>query len=214
MRQNGKFQAPVAAVYDRRKFGFQTLVCFVVAITWSGVAFCGEIHKAAKAGDVEKVKAILKASPDVMNEKDEDVFTPLHIAAAFDFVEVAKVLLAQGADLEAKNFTGQTPLHMAVKAGHEEMVKLLLDKKADVHAKDKAGATPLHYAVVKSKSLIELLLSCKANVNSRSDAGETPLAQGIRTLETPSGLGDQVKKSEIERLKTNLEFLRKHGAKE
>ena len=36
----------------------------LVALAWSSLAFCGEIHNAAKSGDLEKVKTLLKANPD------------------------------------------------------------------------------------------------------------------------------------------------------
>ena len=40
-----------------------TRVMLVVLLTlvWSSLAFCGEIHDAAESGDLEKVKALLKA---------------------------------------------------------------------------------------------------------------------------------------------------------
>ena len=40
-----------------------------------------EIHDAAKSGDVEKVKALLKDNPDLVISQDDIGFTPLHYAA-------------------------------------------------------------------------------------------------------------------------------------
>lgn len=37
----------------------------VVALAWRSPAFCGEIHDAARLGDLVKVKALLKANPDL-----------------------------------------------------------------------------------------------------------------------------------------------------
>ena len=54
----------------------------LVALVWSCLAFCGEIHDAAEDGDLEKVKALLKANPDLVNSKDTNGMTPLHFAAA------------------------------------------------------------------------------------------------------------------------------------
>ena len=50
----------------------------LVALAWSSLAFCGEIHDAAKDGDLEKVKALLKDNPDLVFSKDNDGATPLH----------------------------------------------------------------------------------------------------------------------------------------
>jgi len=34
-------------------------------LAWSTLAFCGEIHDAARAGDLKKVEALLKGNPDL-----------------------------------------------------------------------------------------------------------------------------------------------------
>ena len=50
-------------------------VCLVVSVL-IGVAGCsknGAIHDAAKGGDLEKVKALLKAHPDLISSKDTTV---------------------------------------------------------------------------------------------------------------------------------------------
>jgi len=54
------------------------------------------IHDAVGEENIEEVKQHLSAGTDV-NEKDEDGNTPLRYAA---YKEVAKLLIAKGADLE------------------------------------------------------------------------------------------------------------------
>jgi len=56
------------------------LILFVLA--WSNLAFCGEIHDAAKVGDLEKVKALLKDNPELVSNRDTNFlnYTPLHYA--------------------------------------------------------------------------------------------------------------------------------------
>jgi len=51
--------------------------------------------------------------------------TPLSIAAEQGQVEVARVLLGRGADVEAAERNGYTPLTRAIWRGHEEIVALL-----------------------------------------------------------------------------------------
>ena len=53
----------------------------LVALAWSSLAFGGEIHDAAAAGDLERVKALLKDNPDLVFSKDSGGQTPLHGAA-------------------------------------------------------------------------------------------------------------------------------------
>jgi hypothetical protein len=135
----------------------------LAALVWSSLAFCGEIHDAAQSGDLEKVKALLKANPELVFSKDDGGHTPLHFAAAQDHKDVVELLLASKAEVNAKNVVGLTPLHCAASQGHKDIVKLLLANKADVYAKDVEGDTPLHYAASqKNKNVVELLLVNKA----------------------------------------------------
>ena len=58
-------------------------------------------------------------------------YTPLHIAAKQNQLEVARSLLQYGASANAESVQGVTPLHLAAQEGHAEMVALLLSKQAN-----------------------------------------------------------------------------------
>ena len=98
----------------------------LVALAWSSLAFCGEIHDAARAGNLEKIKALLKENPDLVFSKDNQSLTPLHKAAFHGHKDVADFLLASGAEVNATNAAGWTPLHLAAGEGYKEVVELLL----------------------------------------------------------------------------------------
>jgi uncharacterized protein len=66
-----------------------TLVC-------STPAFCGEIHDAAKKGDLAKVKALLKDNPDLIAGKDSAGATPLHWAVYGGHKDVVELLRQHG----------------------------------------------------------------------------------------------------------------------
>ena len=131
----------------------------LVALAWSSLSFCGEIHDLAKSGDLEKVKALLKGNPDSVSSKDENYgATPLHFAAYAADKDVVELLLANKAEVNAKDNEGKTPLHIAAGFGRKDVAELLLAKKAEINAKDKNGVTPLAFAVDKGhKDLAELL---------------------------------------------------------
>jgi len=106
----------------------------------------GEIHEAAGAGDLAKVKALLKDNPNLVFSKDNNDETPLHWAASRGHKDVAELLLANKAGVDARDNHGQTPLHAAAIGGHKDLAELLLASKAEVNGKDNAGDTPLHLA--------------------------------------------------------------------
>ena len=170
----------------------------LVTLAWSGLAFCGEIHKAAWDGDLEKVKALLKDNPDLVFSKDKVENTPLHLAAVRGHKDVMKFLVASKADVNAKNISGKTPLYSVALSGHKDMVELLLANKADVNVKDMDGNTPLNYVALSGrKDIVELLLANKADVNTKDNKGQTPLHKAV-----------------FSRNKDVAELLRQHGGQE
>ena len=97
----------------------------LVALVWSSLAFGGEIHDAAKGGDLAKVKALLKGNPDLVFSKDEKGVMPLHVAAFVGAKDVVELLLASKADVNAKDNKGHTPLNWASAKGHKDVADLL-----------------------------------------------------------------------------------------
>lgn len=83
--------------------------------------------------------------------------TALHIAAASYREEIARKLIAMGADVRARNRRGAEPLHYAVDGApgsrtwnpdaQAATVACLIEAGADPNALDKNGVTPLHRAV-------------------------------------------------------------------
>jgi len=130
----------------------------LVALGWSSLALCGEIHDAAKNGDLGRVKALVKDNPDLVFSTDNDGWTALHYAAFNGKKDVAELLLADHADVNAKDNKGLTPLHFAAGRDHRDVVELLLANNADVNAKANNGATPLDLAGGGGhKDVVELL---------------------------------------------------------
>jgi ankyrin repeat protein len=74
--------------------------------------FSNPIHVAAKTGDLAKVGALLKDSPELVSSRDKG-WTPLHDAAEYCFKDIAELLLAHKADVNAKDDKGETPITLA-----------------------------------------------------------------------------------------------------
>src|SRR6185295_18847063 len=105
-------------------------------------------------GHRETVEALLAAGAEVNTPSRESMkVTPLHSAAAARQVEIARVLIAHGANVNAMQAdSGFTPLHEAALNGNLEFARLLLEHGADVNAKMKDGKTPLGFALEQNKS--------------------------------------------------------------
>ena len=88
-------------------------------------------------------------------------------------VEIAEMLIANGADVNAKDNWVATPLHSAVWAGHKELVHLLI-ARVRCESEDDAGVTPCRMLRVKiRKEVAELLIAKGADVNVKADDGST-----------------------------------------
>ncbi len=72
--------------------------------------------------------------------------TPLHEAAYTGNIEMAKLLIEHGAEINIADKDGKTPLHEAAGRGKLEVAKLLIEHGADVNATDRLSATPLRNA--------------------------------------------------------------------
>lgn len=81
--------------------------------------------------------------------------TPLHSAVAGKYLEIARVLIAHGADVNAVQQGGFTPLHAAAQHGHVQMIDVLLKAGADRHAKTDAGMTALDFVRADTRPLGE-----------------------------------------------------------
>jgi len=138
------------------------------------------LHNAAKAGDIETVKALLAQGVDI-NAKNVFAYTPLYDAIRTDQVEVARLLIAKGADVNAKNKQGSTPLHWTI--ADTEMGEFLIAKGADVDAKTVEGKTPLKVCAERCPydkperhlAFARMLIAHGADVNARGPGGAPPI---------------------------------------
>ncbi|XP_022124298.2 protein phosphatase 1 regulatory subunit 12A isoform X7 [Pieris rapae] len=70
--------------------------------------------------------------------------TPLHVAAAKGYIDVAKTLLEDcNVDPDSVDYEGYTPLHAAALWGQKEAASILLKSGADPHIKNYSGQTCL-----------------------------------------------------------------------
>jgi len=101
------------------------------------------LHYAALCGLVAIVELLLiEHSQDVDSRGFGHESTALHMASRSGHVEVACLLLNNGANAEAQDRHSSTALHVASKKGHIDVVRLLLEREMDPTAKDDSDLTP------------------------------------------------------------------------
>lgn len=103
------------------------------------------------------------------------------IEAAWDNdIEMARELVAQGADVNAKDDTRQSAYLIAASEGHVELLELTLDNGADVTSLDGFDGTGLIRAAERGHhDVIERLLQTDIDVNHVNNLGWTALHEAI-----------------------------------
>ena len=91
-----------------------------------------------------------------LNAQNNAGETPLMLSAINNRLELARVLIERGADV---NKPGWTALHYAATRGHRDMMRLLLDNDAYIDSEAPNGSTPLMMAAYSAPPLaVKLLL--------------------------------------------------------
>ena len=100
------------------------------------------LHFAGFFGKPEAARVLLEHGADVGAwTRNPFANQPLHAAAAGRHIEVCRVLVAAGADVDARQHGGFTPLHEAAQHGDIELVELLLSAGADPAVTEDEGRT-------------------------------------------------------------------------
>uniref|UniRef100_A0A8C0H4R2 Ankyrin-1 n=1 Tax=Chelonoidis abingdonii TaxID=106734 RepID=A0A8C0H4R2_CHEAB len=103
-------------------------------------------------------------------------YTPLHIAAKQNQLEMASSLLQYGASANAESMQGVMPLHLAAQEGHADMAVLLISKQANGNLGNKSGLTPLHLVAQEGHvPVADVLIRHGVTVDPATRMGFTPL---------------------------------------
>ncbi len=131
------------------------------------------IFDIARNGTVTEVKELMKQNPDVINQINENGFSPLILACYRGNTPVAEFLITHVKNMNYASGEG-TALTASVFKGDRNLTQKLLQNNADPNVANSSGVTPLIYAVQsQNKEMVELLLKNKANKTLSDKQGKT-----------------------------------------
>lgn len=117
---------------------------------------------------------LLKYNPS-LNEVDSKGFSALHYACDVGRLDLAKIMIEQGAHIECEALDGSSPLLLAIYGGFDPLIALLIEKGAQIEHSNHLGMTPLMMSAKRRYSEITLFLISKgANINAQDKQGNTP----------------------------------------
>jgi ankyrin repeat protein len=133
------------------------------------------LFQAARYGDIANVRKYLDLGTNI-DVEDYRGLTSLQIACIYGHLDVVRLLLDRGANIEAAGgSTGQTALILASLEGELEIVKELLDRGANTEAADTLHRwNSLMLASWKGKlDVVKELVRRGANIFAKNSAGVT-----------------------------------------
>ena len=141
------------------------------------------LFEAAKKNNAKRVLKLLRLWADV-NSRDDEGATVLMVAVDNNSIDVVKLLIDAGADVNAKSDiedegSGFTAL---MKASSKDVLKILIDAGADVNAKDDIDeikdATFLMFAVEDGAvDIVKILLDSGADVNAKFSNDDAEISE-------------------------------------
>ncbi|XP_018319018.1 uncharacterized protein LOC108732618 isoform X3 [Agrilus planipennis] len=140
------------------------------------------VTDAIRAGEVEKLKSLLKTEKLNLNKRDRKGFAPLHAAVIADNLEVLDLLLDQpNVDINVADKNKRTCMSLALLYNARiNVIKRLVENGSDVNNCTRKYLTPLHSAVKYCRAdIAELLIKSGANINAVRCGGFTPLYDAV-----------------------------------
>lgn len=169
------------------------------------------VHLSLMNGHEQTTHLLLQHFQNLLNNKGENGFTPLHVSALKDYFKCVEMLLSFGADINAIDDEGNNALHISMKYNSLNTIGVLLNANIDVDCLNNAGLKPVdvaasfqtesYYNNLLKSSLDDSLVTPKMNTISsfddsspssltitkqRSHSNSLPPLPSVTTMRRPS----------------------------
>jgi ankyrin repeat protein len=122
------------------------------------------LRSAVEKGNVTDAQAALQSGANVNARGSGDIYTPLMEASVRGDVEMVRLLIDSGANVNQWSKSVPGPLMLACASGEYEVAQILLSAGADVNVVVNQ-TTPLIRAIgSENRELVELLIASKADL--------------------------------------------------
>ena len=143
-------------------------------------------------GHVSTISTLLSHNAQI-EARTKKSMTPLLCArenVSTSRIDVMRILLLNGANLDAKDENGDTALHQAVSLSRPDWVKFLLSFNPNLEVQNNMGETPLLRAVdfsplsyaEKILETVQLLLDAGADTKATDEKGQTAVLIAIKAI--------------------------------
>lgn len=142
------------------------------------------IWVAAADNQIEVVENYLNSSEFTANAKDPNGYTPIHAAASYGHIDLLKLLMSKGGDINVQDNEGDTPLH------HVEDIntaKFLVEElKADFKIKNEEGQTAAEY-IEEEEEYPELAQYLRSLLHDKPETSDGSVLEGLPVPGTVDG---------------------------
>ena len=139
------------------------------------------LWECAQKGYKKLLQFILSCGTDVnafiwVPENLQEKCTLLHIASLRGQIEVVRLLLDSGADVNIPNANNDTVLHFAARSGNADIIKLILDKGMSVNLTSTQASTPVQLSpACNNPTAARAFVEVGATLNKTNKSDISPL---------------------------------------
>lgn len=116
------------------------------------------------------------------NDQEINLENALKVSLSWEDLEMTKLFIDLGGEVNARGEWGTTPLHLATMYQDVDFIKYLVSQGSEIDAVDVSLNSPLHRLIDHrtSTEIVELFLDFHPIVNVQNSIGEIPLCYAVR----------------------------------